>query len=574
MRSMKRFAFYGRVSTEDQQDPDVVAQLAARALAASHRTGRRRDRRRVLRHRSVAVVAVEASTGSVPPSQGIHANRDRGFDAVVIGEPQRAFYGNQFGLTFPVFVHYDVELWVPEVGGAVDPGSDAHDLVMSLYGGMSKGERNRIKTRVRSAMAAQAAVEGRFLGGRPPYGYRARRRRTASEPVEGRDRSAAPSARARPDCRRQSCNGSSASSSPAKALYAIAEGLTRDGIPSPSAHDPARNRTAKQRRRMVEGRGAIDPEEPSVHGPRSLEQAAPRRGPPRCRRRRAGSRIEDALEPPEHEWVWSEQQTHTAIIEPETLRGRAGRLRQARNAPRSARSGHAIPTCLSGLMRCSQCGRKMQASWNNGRAYYRCKFPAEYAIAARAAPARPSTCGNRRSFRASTSGSAAFSPTSTSTPPAKRWRPSATSTPRAATDAEFELRPAPQGVRRQARPLSGTARGEQRDHQRRDLDCRGRTGTPEHRARPRPQTDGAQAHEERDQSPGAPAQETSSARSPTLTPKTSEPSTTNLASTSRTTKTGESTSPQDRVYSGIVSEGGLVSRRDAIRLTRTVSLAA
>jgi hypothetical protein len=32
-------------------------------------------------------------------------------------------------------------------------------------------------------------------------------------------------------------------------------------------------------------------------------------------------------------------------------------------------------------MRCSQCGRKMQASWNNGRAYYRCKFPAEYAIA-------------------------------------------------------------------------------------------------------------------------------------------------------------------------------------------------
>jgi hypothetical protein len=26
---------------------------------------------------------------------------NRGFDAVVIGEPHRAFYGNQFGLTFP-----------------------------------------------------------------------------------------------------------------------------------------------------------------------------------------------------------------------------------------------------------------------------------------------------------------------------------------------------------------------------------------------------------------------------------------------------------------------------------------
>ena len=89
----------------------------------------------------------------------------------MIGEPQRAFYGNQFGLTFPVFTHYGVELWVPEVGGAVDPGSEAHDLVMSLYGGMSKGERIRIKTRVRTAMASQAAIEGRFLGGRPPYGY-------------------------------------------------------------------------------------------------------------------------------------------------------------------------------------------------------------------------------------------------------------------------------------------------------------------------------------------------------------------------------------------------------------------
>lgn len=26
------------------------------------------------------------------------------------------------------------------------------------------------------------------------------------------------------------------------------------------------------------------------------------------------------------------------------------------------------------------CGRKMQGSWNHDNAYYRCKFPAEYAI--------------------------------------------------------------------------------------------------------------------------------------------------------------------------------------------------
>lgn len=50
--------------------------------------------------------------------------------------------------------------------------TEAHDLIMSVFGGMSNGERNRIKIRVRAAMAAQARVEGRYLGGRPLSGYR------------------------------------------------------------------------------------------------------------------------------------------------------------------------------------------------------------------------------------------------------------------------------------------------------------------------------------------------------------------------------------------------------------------
>jgi hypothetical protein len=77
---------------------------------------------------------------------------------VVIGEPQRALYGNQYGLTFPVFVHYGVQLWVPEVGGVVDPEAWAHDLVMSVFDGMSDRAPTRIKIRVRSAMTAQAQV--------------------------------------------------------------------------------------------------------------------------------------------------------------------------------------------------------------------------------------------------------------------------------------------------------------------------------------------------------------------------------------------------------------------------------
>jgi site-specific DNA recombinase len=165
-----RFAFYGRVSTEDQQDPEASRnwQLArARALVDKH-------------GEIVAEFFDIGQSRSIPWKRRPEAIRllaamrepDRGFDAVVIGEPQRAFYGNQYGLTFPVLVHYGVGLWVPEVGGAIEPESEAHDLVMYVFGGMSKGERDRIKIRVRAAMAAQASVEGRFLGGRPPYDYR------------------------------------------------------------------------------------------------------------------------------------------------------------------------------------------------------------------------------------------------------------------------------------------------------------------------------------------------------------------------------------------------------------------
>lgn len=152
-----------------------------------------------------------------------------GFDAVVIGEPQHAFYGNQYGLTFPVFVHYGVGLWVPEVGGAIDPESEAHD------------QRNRVKVRVRAAMAAQPSVESPFLSGRPPYGYRladAGPHPNPAKAAEGKrlhrlepDPTTAPTA--------QRINAEYLGG---RGKYAIAEALTRDHIPSPSMNDPGRNR--------------------------------------------------------------------------------------------------------------------------------------------------------------------------------------------------------------------------------------------------------------------------------------------------------------------------------------------
>jgi DNA invertase Pin-like site-specific DNA recombinase len=165
-----RFAFAGRCSTEDVQDPEASRnwQLTrARALiepAGGH------------------IVTEYFDIGhsrSLPWQRRPRANQllqalrnpNRGFDAVVIGEPQRTFYGNQFGNTFPVFVHFRIPLWGPEVGGPIDPDNEAHDLVLSVFGGMSKGERNRIKIRVRTAISSQAQLQGRYLGERPPYGY-------------------------------------------------------------------------------------------------------------------------------------------------------------------------------------------------------------------------------------------------------------------------------------------------------------------------------------------------------------------------------------------------------------------
>lgn len=60
----------------------------------------------------------------------------------------------------PIFEHFGVQLWVPEVGDPIYPGSEAHDLAMTLFGSQSKGERMRIKTRVRAAMRAQTAIQG------------------------------------------------------------------------------------------------------------------------------------------------------------------------------------------------------------------------------------------------------------------------------------------------------------------------------------------------------------------------------------------------------------------------------
>ena len=100
------------------------------------------------------------------------ADPDREFDAVVIGSSERAFYGHQFAAMAPLFDHYGVEVWVPELGGAIDPRTAGQEELMIPLGILSKREIARARIRTRAAMTVQTRDQGRYLGGRPPYGYR------------------------------------------------------------------------------------------------------------------------------------------------------------------------------------------------------------------------------------------------------------------------------------------------------------------------------------------------------------------------------------------------------------------
>ena len=96
---------------------------------------------------------------------------DRGWNAVVVGERTRCWFGNQFSLIAPKFAAYGVDLWVPELGGKFEARNPSHKMLMSVLGGMSESERQHVQARVRAAMDAQVVNEGRHQGGRAPYGY-------------------------------------------------------------------------------------------------------------------------------------------------------------------------------------------------------------------------------------------------------------------------------------------------------------------------------------------------------------------------------------------------------------------
>ena len=181
------------------------------------------------------------------------ADPDRGWDAIVVGEYERAFYGSQYASMAPLFEHYGVSLWMPEVGGRVDWHAEDHEQTMLALGLSSKREVTRTRIRIRTAMAAQTLEQGRYLGGRPRLaGHSAAR---------------------------------------------ITRALNDAGVPCPSASDPG-PQPAPHRSSMDSANRRRDPGQPPLHGPAGVEPAADRLRPDRPGRHQprapAGAAVESA----------------------------------------------------------------------------------------------------------------------------------------------------------------------------------------------------------------------------------------------------------------------------------------
>jgi site-specific DNA recombinase len=375
-----RFAFYGRVSTEDWQDP-VMSRARQReqagALVRGHGAivaeffdiGLTRKLAWACRPQSATLVAQLADP-------------DRGWDAIVIGEYERAFYGSQYAAMAPLFEHYGVQLWMPEAGGRVDYASEHDEKTMTGLGLSSKREITRTSIRVRTAMMIQTREQGRYLGGRPPYGYRlvdAGPHPNKAHAAWGRrahrldpDPATAPTVRW---IFAQRLAGHS--------VARIARALNEAGVPCPSAADPGRNRHRSGAGWTL---GAVT----------TILENARYTGRQVWNRQRTDSELVDPANVtlghksvqrwnlPDG-WVISRRHAHPALVSEDDFIAAqdvsAARGPVPQDAPVLRRY------LLAGLLTCGVCGRRMESAWSNGKSAYRCRHG--HTSAMTPDPARP-----------------------------------------------------------------------------------------------------------------------------------------------------------------------------------------
>jgi site-specific DNA recombinase len=70
----------------------------------------------------------------------------------------------QVQLILPQLVGARATLWCPQVGGPVDPNSEAHDIVLNLSGGLSKTERRSRRRSVLRKNSRRPPVDSKAAG--------------------------------------------------------------------------------------------------------------------------------------------------------------------------------------------------------------------------------------------------------------------------------------------------------------------------------------------------------------------------------------------------------------------------
>jgi hypothetical protein len=167
-------------------------------------------------------------------------------------------------------------------------------------------------------------------------------------------------------------------------IFAIAQRLTAEGIPSPAAADPVRN---SHRCAVAWSKGAL----------RTILINRRYTGRQVWNKQRKQETLIDVdvdvddvalghttklMWNPESSWVVSEELVHPRLVSDEVFEQVQLRLAsRGPSTPRESGTRGRHPYALRGLIRCAACGRKMQGAWNRGRAQYRCRFPGEYALA-------------------------------------------------------------------------------------------------------------------------------------------------------------------------------------------------
>jgi site-specific DNA recombinase len=364
-----RFVFYGRLSTEDWQDP-VTSQARqrdqAQALVRGHGivvaeffdVGQSRTVAWGRRPQAAALVAELADPG-------------RGWDAIVVGEYERAFYGAQYAAMAPLFEHYGVQLWMPEAGGRVDYASEHDEHAMTVLGLSSKREVTRTSIRVRTAMAAQTREQGRYLGGRPPYGYRL----ADAGPHPNRAHAAwgRRAHRLEPDPERAHVvRWIFAQRLAGHSVARIARALNEAGIPCPSAADPQRN---PHRTGVAWMLGTVTTilRNPRYTGHQVWNRQRTDKDLADPGNVSLGHKSVQRWNLPDG-WVISARPAHPALV------SEAGFIAaqdiQAARGPASRTALAAPPQrryLLAGLLACGTCGRRMESAWSNGKAAYRCR---------------------------------------------------------------------------------------------------------------------------------------------------------------------------------------------------------